>query len=143
MVVSDHSPCPPEMKRRAEGHFLKAWGGISSLQFRLPAVWTEARRRGFALEDLARWLAQEPARLAGLDLRKGSIAPGRDADFVIFDPEATMTVAPQTNEHRHKLTPYDGQELCGVVEGCGASEADDAVFARGLGGDQGAASMRT
>jgi allantoinase len=116
MVVSDHSPCPPEMKRRAEGDFLKAWGGISSLQFRLPVMWTEARRRGFALEDLARWLAQEPARLAGLDLRKGSIAPGRDADFVIFDTEATTRVARETNEHRHKLTPYEGQELHGAVE---------------------------
>jgi allantoinase len=116
MVVSDHSPCPPEMKRRAEGDFLKAWGGISSLQFRLAVVWTHARRRGFALEDLARWLALGPAKLAGLDARKGSIAPGRDADLVLFDPEATMRVAPEINEHRHKLTPYDGQELHGVVE---------------------------
>src|SRR5947209_1313096 len=116
MVVSDHSPCPPEMKRRQEGDFLKAWGGISSLQFRLAGVWTEARRRGFALEDLARWPAQEPARLADLDLRKGSIAPGRDADLVFFDPEATLIVAPEINEHRHKLTPYDGQTLSGVVE---------------------------
>jgi allantoinase len=116
MVVSDHSPCPPEMKRRAEGDFLKAWGGISSLQFRLSVVWTEARRRGFALEDLARWLAHEPARLAGLDARKGSIAPGRDADFIIFDPEATFRVTPETTEHRHKLTPYEGQKLYGAVE---------------------------
>jgi allantoinase len=115
-VVSDHSPCPPEMKRRPEGDFLKAWGGISSLQFRLPVVWTEASRRGFAPEDLARWLAQEPARLAGLDLRKGSIAPGRDADFLFFDAEATTRVTRETNEHRHKLTPYEGRELRGAVE---------------------------
>ena len=79
-------------------------------------MWTHARRRGFALEDLERWLAREPARLAGLDLRKGSIAPGRDADLVFFDPEATLVVTPEVNEHRHKLTPYDGQELYGVVE---------------------------
>src|SRR5919202_3195579 len=116
MVVSDHSPCPPEMKRRPEGDFLKAWGGISSLQFRLSVVWTHARRRGFALEDLARWLALEPAKLAGVDLRKGSIAPGRDADFVLFDPDATLVVTPELNEHRHKLTPYEGLELYGVVE---------------------------
>jgi allantoinase len=115
-VVSDHSPCPPEMKRRQEGDFLKAWGGISSLQFRLPVVWTEASRRGFAPEDLARWLAQEPARLTGLDLHKGSIAPGRDADFVLFDTKATTRVTRETNEHRHKLTPYEGRELQGAVE---------------------------
>jgi allantoinase len=116
MIVSDHSPCPPALKLREEGDFLKAWGGIASLQFRLPIVWTEARRRGHTLEDLARWLCREPARLARLDTRKGAIAAGMDADLVVFDPEASFTVAPEINEHRHKLTPYDGRELKGVVE---------------------------
>ncbi|MET0625063.1 MAG: allantoinase AllB [Pyrinomonadaceae bacterium] len=115
MVVSDHSPCPPEMKRRPEGDFMKAWGGISSLQFRLPIVWTEASRRGHTFHDLARWLSREPARLAGLFGRKGAITPGRDADLVIFDPEATTRVSPETNQHRHKLTPYEGMELKGAV----------------------------
>jgi allantoinase len=116
MIVSDHSPCPPEMKRKGEGDFMKAWGGISSLQFRLPVVWTEARRRGHTLSDLARWLAREPAKLAGLGRRKGAIAPGYDADLVLFDPEADFRVTPETNEHRHKLTPYEGLEFAGVVE---------------------------
>jgi allantoinase len=116
MVVSDHSPCPPALKRREEGDFLQAWGGISSLQFRLPVMWTEARRRGHTLGDLARWLAHEPAKLAGLDERKGAIATGRDADLVVFNPDATMRVTPEANEHRHKLTPYDGREMRGVVE---------------------------
>ena len=115
MVVSDHSPCPPVLKLREEGDFLKAWGGIASLQLRLPAVWTEARRRGHTLIDLARWTADAPARLAGLDRRKGSIAPGRDADLLIFDPDATFRVAPEHLEHRHKLTPYAGLPLRGVV----------------------------
>ena len=115
MIVSDHSPCPPEMKRRQEGDFLKAWGGISSLQFRLPAVWTEAGPRGHTFRDLARWLSQEPAKLAGLAASKGSIARGRDADFVLFDPEAEFRVTPETNEHRHKLTPYEGRVLKGEV----------------------------
>jgi allantoinase len=116
MIVSDHSPCPPEMKRKGEGDFMKAWGGISSLQFRLPVVWTEARRRGHSLSDLARWLAREPAKLAGLGRRKGAIAPGYDADLIVFDPEADARITPETNEHRHKLTPYEGMELAGVVE---------------------------
>ncbi|HEX8339133.1 MAG TPA: amidohydrolase family protein, partial [Pyrinomonadaceae bacterium] len=115
MVVSDHSPCPPEMKRRPEGDFIKAWGGISSLQYRLPVVWTGARRRGHDLRDLARWLAREPARLAGLFGRKGAITPGRDADFCIFDPDAKTRVTAETNQHRHKLTPYDGLEFDGAV----------------------------
>lgn len=116
MVVSDHSPCPPALKLREEGDFIKAWGGIASLQFRLAAIWTEAHRRGHTLEDLARWLASEPARLAGLDSRKGAIAEGLDADLIFFDPDASFRVAPETNEHRHKLTPYDGRELRGVVK---------------------------
>ena len=115
MVVSDHSPCPPEMKRRPEGDFMKAWGGISSLQFRLPAVWSEARGRGHDFAALARWLAREPARLAGLFGRKGAITAGRDADLVIFDPTASTRVTPETNQHRHKLTPYDGREFAGAV----------------------------
>ena len=115
MIVSDHSPCPPEMKRRPDGDFIKAWGGISSLQYRLPVVWTEARRRGHDLRDLARWLSREPARLAGLFGRKGAITPGRDADFLVFDPDAKTRVTVETNYHRHKLTPYEGLELEGAV----------------------------
>ena len=116
MVVSDHSPCPPALKRREAGDFLQAWGGISSLQFRLPVFWTEARRRGFTPAGIARLLAGAPARLARLDARKGSIAVGRDADFVIWNAEGETRVAPETNEHRHKLTPYDGRVFEGAVE---------------------------
>ncbi|HEV2864332.1 MAG TPA: allantoinase AllB [Pyrinomonadaceae bacterium] len=115
MVVSDHSPCPPDLKCRAEGDFMRAWGGISSLQLRLPAVWTEASGRGHGLSDVARWLAQKPAELCGLSARKGSIEAGRDADVVFFDPDASFTVEPERLHHRHKLTPYAGRELRGVV----------------------------
>ena len=116
MVVSDHSPCTPERKGLEAGDFMAAWGGIASLQFRLPVVWTEARRRGFGMEDLARWLCRRPAELAGLHGRKGTIAPGQDADLVIFDPDAEFEVAPEHVRHRHALTPYRGQVLRGVVQ---------------------------
>ncbi|HVQ40272.1 MAG TPA: allantoinase AllB [Pyrinomonadaceae bacterium] len=116
MVVSDHSPCPPEMKLRENGDFLAAWGGISSLQLRLPIVWTEARRRGFSIQDLARWLCSAPAGLVGLADRKGTIAPGFDADLVIWNPEREFTVAGETLFHRHKLTPYNDRLLQGMVE---------------------------
>jgi allantoinase len=116
MIVSDHSPCPPEMKRRETGNFLEAWGGISSLQLRLPVVWTEARRRGYKVEQLVEWLSSAPARLAGLNHRKGEIKVGADADFVVWKPEETFRVEPSRLEHRHKLTPYAGRELSGVVE---------------------------
>jgi allantoinase len=115
MIVSDHSPCPPEMKRPGDGDFLQAWGGIASLQLRLPVVWTEARARGHSLDQLAEWLAAAPARLAGLG-NKGAIRVGRDADIVVWRPDETFRVEPSRLLHRHKLTPYAGQRLSGVVE---------------------------
>ena len=123
MIATDHSPCPPEMKRQETGDFLDAWGGIASLQLSLPAVWTEAKRRGFSLTHLAKWLCEAPARLAGLDHQKGAIAPGRDADLVIWNPEASFKVNPAQLHHRHKLTPYAERDLMGIVE---------ATFLRGV-----------
>ncbi|MEU2720333.1 allantoinase AllB [Streptomyces smyrnaeus] len=110
-VVSDHSPCTTDLKTPDFG---TAWGGISSLQLGLPAVWTEARRRGLALTDVARWMAEAPARLAGLQ-GKGAIAPGRDADFAVLAPEETFTVDPARLHHRNQVTAYAGKTLHGVV----------------------------
>jgi allantoinase len=115
-VVSDHSPCPASMKLRETGDFLTAWGGIASLQLRLPVVWTEARRRGFSLRELTDWLCTNPARQVSLGSRKGSIAVGCDADIVIWNPERAFTVDAAHLEHRHKLTPYEGERLTGAVE---------------------------
>ncbi|HEV2802064.1 MAG TPA: allantoinase AllB [Pyrinomonadaceae bacterium] len=116
LVVSDHSPCPPEMKRRDEGDFLAAWGGIASLQLRLSVVWTEARRRGISIERVVEWTAAAPARLVRLDKRKGAIRVGCDADLVVFRPDAEFRVEPAMLYHRHKLTPYAGRTLSGQIE---------------------------
>ena len=116
LIVSDHSPCPGEMKLRESGDFMKAWGGIASLQLRLPVVWTEARRRGFSLLDVTRWLCANPARQVSLAPPKGSIMVGSDADLVIWNPDETFTVDASSLHHRHKLTPYAGELLHGVVE---------------------------
>jgi allantoinase len=114
-VVSDHSPCTPELKRMEEGDFMAAWGGISSVQLSVPLVWSEARRRGFGLSDLNRWMCQGPARFAGIDTMKGRIATGFDADLVVWDPEATFEVTPDEIHHRHKITPYLDYNLQGVI----------------------------
>lgn len=115
-VVTDHSPCPPAMKRMNEGSFRTAWGGIASLSLALPIMWTEARQRGFALTDIAHWMAEAPAKLPGCDKRKGRLVPGHDADMVVFDPETEFTVSAERLHHRHAISPYLGEELRGVVK---------------------------
>jgi allantoinase len=116
MVVSDHSPAPAAIKDVEQGHFGEAWGGIGSLQLRLPATWTGASERGVQIADLSRWLARAPAELAGIDDRKGSIAPGHDSDFVVWDPDGVTVVRGADLEHRHPVTPYEGMRLRGRVE---------------------------
>jgi allantoinase len=115
-VVSDHSPAPAAMKLREEGDFLRAWGGIASLQLRLPAIWTGARARGYPPERLAAWLCAGPACLAGLTGRKGVIAAGHDADLVLWHPEKEFVVNDTVLRHRHPITPWLGRTLAGVVE---------------------------
>jgi allantoinase len=116
MVVTDHSPCPPEMKRMEDGSFQTAWGGIASLSIALPVMWTEAHKRGYSLADLARWMAERPAQLAGCAARKGRLATGYDADFVVFDSETPLTVNRDRLHQRHAVSPYLGEELRGVVK---------------------------
>ena len=131
-IVSDHSPCTPELKRLDLGDFAQAWGGISSLQLGLSDVWTEARRRGFSLPDVVRWMAERPAQLVGLQ-RKGRIEAGYDADFCVFAPDDGFVVDPATLFHRNPITPYAGRHLDGVVRSTwlrgleigGAEPADD------------------
>jgi allantoinase len=116
LVATDHSPCPPEMKRLAEGNFRSAWGGIASLSVALPVTYTEACIRGFALTDLARWMSEGPAKLAGCDKRKGRLAPGYDADFVVFDTESEFMVTEERLYYRHPLSPYLGERLRGLIK---------------------------
>ena len=116
LVATDHSPCPPSMKKLEEGNFKTAWGGVASLSVALPLMWTEASARGFTLSDIARWMAAGPARLAGCHARKGRIAAGCDADFVVFEPEAEVQVTKDRLFYRHAISPYLGEKLRGSVK---------------------------
>lgn len=115
-VVSDHSPCTPALKKPETGDFLGAWGGIAGLQLGLSVLWTLAKTRGYGLEQVVRWNTLAPARLAGLHERKGQLAVGFDADLVLWDDEASFVVEPAQIHHRHKVTPYAGRTLSGVVQ---------------------------
>jgi allantoinase len=123
-VATDHSPAPPEMKELLSGDFMKAWGGISSLQFALPVLWTAAKKRDCDLNDIAKWLCEKPALLPQLStkacptesFRRGKIEKGYDADLVIWNPEESFTVTEEMIHHKHKITPYLGEELSGVVK---------------------------
>ena len=114
-VATDHSPAPPDLKAAETGDLTKAWGGISSLQLSLAIVWTAAKRRGVALNELSKWLSAAPALLAGEQERRGKIASGYRADLVIWNPGQSFRVEQQMLHHRHKATPYLGEELYGVV----------------------------
>lgn len=115
-IVSDHSPCTPQLKHIDSGDIEKAWGGISALQFSLPLVWTEARKRGFSLVEISRLMSLETARFAGLSDIKGQIAPGFDADFLVFDDNSEYVITKDMIKHRHKITPYEGKQVTGAIE---------------------------
>lgn len=114
-AVSDHSPCTPALKERGSGDFMKAWGGIAGLQFSLSVFFTGAQARGFDLARVSHALSAAPAKFVGL-ANKGSIAPGMDADLVVFDTEARFRVEPAMIAHRHDVSPYVGMELTGLVK---------------------------
>jgi allantoinase len=133
-VISDHSPCVPALKLPERGDFLDAWGGIASLQLGLPNVWTEARRRGFSLADVARWMGGGPAAFLGVSR---GLVPGARADLVAFAPDADVTVRAEALLQRHKLTPYLGRQVTGEVRGTWlrgrrvGAEAEGRVLRRG------------
>jgi allantoinase len=116
MIVTDHSPCPPEMKGMEAGRFDLAWGGIAGLSVALPVIYTECLRRGFGLEEIARWMGSAPAALAGIGAKAGALVAGCDANFVIFDSEASFEVAAEKLHFRHAVSPYVGETLRGVVK---------------------------
>ncbi|NQZ82838.1 MAG: allantoinase AllB [Colwellia sp.] len=115
-IVSDHSPCTPELKHIDTGDIEKAWGGISALQFGISLIWTEAKQRGFSLVDIVRLMSTETAKFAGLDSVKGEIKIGKHADFLVFDPNAEFTITNEMIKHRHNITPYAGRKVTGQVQ---------------------------
>mgnify|MGYP000888550040 FL=1 len=115
-VATDHSPATPDLKELVSGDFMKAWGGIASLQFALPVLYTAAKKRNATFNDIVKWLCENPAKLIGRQNSKGKIAAGYDADIIVVDDEKNFIVEAANILHKHKVTPYLGEELTGVVE---------------------------
>jgi allantoinase len=146
MVTTDHSPCPPALKRREDGRWNLAWGGIASLGLALPVLWTGMRQRGFddgpGIDRIGKWMAAAPAELAGLSGRKGALAPGADADFIVFDPDAAWTVTGDDLHFRHKTSPYLGAKLYGRVRETWLRGVQILADGRFMGGPRGQEQVR-
>jgi len=115
LVATDHSPATPDLKEIQSGNFMKAWGGIASLQFALPVLWSAAKKRKGDLNELVKWLCENPAKLIGKENSKGRIAKGFDADLIVLNEEQLFTVTKDMIQHRHKITPYLDEQLYGMV----------------------------
>lgn len=115
LVISDHSPCTEDLKLMDRGDFMAAWGGIAGVQYGLSIFWSHACNRGFSLPDVARVLCEEPAKLSRLSHRKGKIAVGMDADFVLWAPDEPIVIDQKITRHKNKVTPYHNMTLHGVV----------------------------
>jgi allantoinase len=122
LIATDHSPCPPALKRLVAtqpgedtGRFDEAWGGIASLSTALAVLWTECVQRAIPLSQLAQWTSAGPAALAGLSASVGSIQPGMHANIIAFDTDGIFTVTPNRLQYRHTVSPYMGERLRGVV----------------------------
>ena len=129
-VVSDHSPCTPDLKLLPDGiagavisssteetgDFFAAWGGVSSVGLGISILWTEGQKRGITAEDIVRWCCKNTAQQIGLGHRKGDLQVGYDGDVAVFDDEATFEVEPSTMLFRNKCSPYQGKMLKGVVK---------------------------
>jgi len=131
-VVSDHSPCTPNLKllpanvagavpkaesvKDIDGDFFAAWGGISSVGLGLSVLWTEGQSRNIKIEDVVRWCCKNTAKQVGLEHTKGEIGVGFDADIAVFDDTAEFVVQHSSMLFRNKCSPYQGKTMKGVVK---------------------------
>jgi len=105
LIVSDHSPCTVAMKESQLG-IRRRMGGISSLQLSLSIVWTEARRRNHPLAQVAGWMAERPAKLAGLRQKERSLPDSMRTSAFWLRTSRSMSIP--IVYHRNPLTPYAG-----------------------------------
>jgi dihydroorotase-like cyclic amidohydrolase len=95
---------------------LDASSGIPGLETFLPVLWTETMRRGADLPVVVGYVTWRPAEIFGLAQRKGSLEPGKDADFAVFDARRPWKFDASRSHSSAKWSPFDGRDLAGRVE---------------------------
>ena len=114
-IGTDHSPA--ETREKERDSFDACWGGLNGVQFLFPLLHTEGVvRRGLPVQLLVRLYSAAPARFIGQYPKKGTLAEGSEATFVIFDPKAEWTIRADDLLTKHRQTPYDGMRCTGRVE---------------------------
>lgn len=113
-ITTDHSPAPPSIKEMESGNLKKAWGGIAGIQFLLNGSWT-AMKDTMTLEQFIPLVTSKPADFIKAN-KKGTIEIGKDADFVIWNPEENTIIKESDILFRYKISPYIGQTLNGIIK---------------------------
>lgn len=131
-VATDHSPATPDKKEIDSGNLMQAWGGIASIQLALPVLWTAGKCHDISLPHICKWLCENPAKLIGKENQIGKIAPGFDADIIVWNDKEEWTVDAQKLFHKNKLTPYDHQKLTGVVKRVFLKGCEQSLFPKNI-----------
>jgi dihydroorotase-like cyclic amidohydrolase len=114
-IASDHCGWTLASKQAGVDNIWNAPNGLTGVQTMLSVMITEARKRDFSWEDIARWTATKPAELWRLGPKKGTIRIGADADFAIIDPELEWTLKAQDLLHAQRWSPFEGWTFHGRV----------------------------
>src|SRR5688500_15303827 len=106
-----------EQKVHGHGYFSKIPNGAPGIETRMSLVYDGGVRTGrISLNRFVELTSTSPAKIFGLFPRKGTIAPGSDADLVIFDPSKTLRLSARTHHMKVDYNPYEGREVTGVTD---------------------------
>jgi len=117
-VSTDHCPfCMKEQKELGRDDFSKIPNGAPGIETRMSLVFDGGVRTGkISMNRYVELTSTSPAKIFGLFPRKGTIAPGSDADVVVFDPEKKQTLSAKTLHMKVDYNPYEGREVTGAAE---------------------------
>ena len=117
VVATDHCPFCMKEKHLGDGDFSKIPNGAPGVETRMSLVYDGGVRSGrISMNRFVELTSTSPAKIFGMFPRKGTIAPGSDADIVIFDPEKKTTLSAKTHHMKVDYNPYEGRQVTGVTD---------------------------